>query len=190
MPGNWNHRELTDKMAESVPGSRGIPIEVQMIAVNRRITTDPERIKTSVVSHEIIAGCICPGAGRDGRFTANAMAAAYEPLCISAMGRNDIPASDPFKTEAALARRRSGIELVDRSITPRSLAMRRGFENAIAGVMATGGSINAVLDLLTTADDFGLALSINGSDRLSRSRPCAITFGAARHGLWPRSLHQ
>ena len=138
MPGNWNHRELTDKMAEGVRSAGGIPIEVHMIAVNRGITTDPERMKTSVVSREIIADSTCLGAGAsDGPFTANAMAAAYELLCI--------PAADPLKAEAALARGGFGIGLVDRCIAPRSLAMRRSFENAIAGVMATGGSVNAVL---------------------------------------------
>jgi len=172
MPGNWNHRELTDKMAEGVRSAGGIPIEVHMIAVNRGITTDPERMKTSVVSREIIADSTCPGAGAsDGPFTANAMAAAYELLCI--------PAADPLK------RGGFGIGLVDRSIAPRSLAMRRSFENAITGVMATGGSVNAVLAPLAMADVFGLPLSY---DRLSRSRPCVITHGAARHGLWPRSL--
>ena len=181
MPGNWNHGELTDTMAEGVRSAGGIPIEVHMIAVNRGITTDPERMKTSVVSREIIADSTCLGAGAsDGPFTANAMAAAYELLCI--------PAADPLKAEAALARGGFGIGLVDRCIAPRSLAMRRSFENAIAGVMATGGSVNAVLAPLAPADVFGLPLSIDGYDRLSRSRPCAITHGAARHGLWPRSL--
>lgn len=114
----------------------------------------------------------CPGAGAcGGQFTANTMATAYEMLGISAMGWNDIPALDPSKAEAALACGRLAVDLVDRGITPRSLVTRRSFENAIAGVMATGGSTNAVLHLLATASDFGVALSIDDFDRVSRLVP-------------------
>jgi dihydroxy-acid dehydratase len=114
----------------------------------------------------------CPGAGAcGGQFTANTMATAYEMLGISAMGWNDIPALDPLKAEAALACGRLAVDLVHRGITPRSLVTRRSFENAMAGVMATGGSTNAVLHLLATANDFGVALSIDDFDRVSRLTP-------------------
>jgi len=65
MPGNWNHRELTDKVAQ---GGRagGLPIAIQTIAVNGRITTGPERMKTSRVSRETIADSVSPGAGACG----------------------------------------------------------------------------------------------------------------------------
>jgi len=56
-------------------------------------------------------------------------------------------------------------------VTPRSLVTRQSFENAIVGVMATGGSTNAVLHLLATASDFGIPLSIDDFDRLSRRTP-------------------
>jgi dihydroxy-acid dehydratase len=48
---------------------------------------------------------------------------------------------------------------------------RKSFENAIAGVMATGGSTNAVLHLVATAREFGLKLSIDDFDRISRKSP-------------------
>ena len=48
---------------------------------------------------------------------------------------------------------------------------RRSFENAIAGVMATGGSTNAVLHLLAIAHDFGVQLSLDDFDRISRTTP-------------------
>src|SRR6266481_2390591 len=86
----------------------------------------------------------CPGAGAcGGQFTANTMATAYEMLGMSPMGWNGIPAIDP----------------------------RKSFENAIAGVIATGGSTNAVLHLPATAKDFGLKLSIDEFDRISRKTP-------------------
>jgi dihydroxy-acid dehydratase len=63
------------------------------------------------------------------------------------------------------------MELVNKGITPRSLITRKSFENAIAGVMATGGSTNAVLHLPATAKDFGVRLSIDDFDRISRKTP-------------------
>jgi len=114
----------------------------------------------------------CPGAGAcGGQFTANTMATAYQMLGISAMGSNDIPALDPLKADAARESGRLAVKLVNEGVTPRSLVTRRSFENAITGVLATGGSTNAVLHLLATANDFGIPLSIDDFDRLSRSTP-------------------
>jgi dihydroxy-acid dehydratase len=114
----------------------------------------------------------CPGAGAcGGQFTANTMATAYEMLGISPMGWNGIPAVDPRKEEVAFECGRLVMELVAKGVTPRSLLTRRSFENAVAGVLATGGSTNAVLHLPATARDFGLRLSIDDFDRLSKRTP-------------------
>ena len=114
----------------------------------------------------------CPGAGAcGGQFTANTMATAYQMLGISAMGSNDIPAFVSLKADAARECGRIAVDLVNQGVRPRSLVTRRSFENAITGVMATGGSTNAVLHLLATASDFGIALSIDDFDRLSRRTP-------------------
>jgi len=114
----------------------------------------------------------CPGEGAcGGQFTANTMATAYEMLGISPMGWNDIPAVYPRKEEVAYECGALVMELVKRGITPRSIVTRKSFENAIAGVMATGGSTNAVLHLPATAKDFGLKLSIDDFDRISRKTP-------------------
>lgn len=114
----------------------------------------------------------CPGPGAcGGQFTANTMATACEMLGISALGWNGVPAADAGKAEVALACGRLAVELVGGGVTPRSLVTRRGFENAIAGVMATGGSTNAVLHLLAMAHDFGVPLSLDDFDRISRRTP-------------------
>ncbi len=114
----------------------------------------------------------CPGEGAcGGQFTANTMATAYEMLGISPMGCNGIPAVDPRKEEVAFECGKLVMELVQKGVTPRSLITRRSFENAIAGVMATGGSTNAVLHLPATARDFGIKLSIDDFDRISRKTP-------------------
>jgi dihydroxy-acid dehydratase len=114
----------------------------------------------------------CPGEGAcGGQFTANTMATAYEMLGISPMGWNGIPAPDPRKEEVAFECGKLVMEHVRKGITPRSLITRRSFLNAIAGVLATGGSTNAVLHLPATAREFGVSLSIDDFDRLSRKTP-------------------
>jgi dihydroxy-acid dehydratase len=114
----------------------------------------------------------CPGAGAcGGQFTANTMATAYEMLGMSPMGWNDIPAVDPRKEEVAFESGKLVMELLRKGVTPRSLVTRKSFENAISGVMATGGSTNAVLHLLATARDFGVKLAIDDFDRISRKTP-------------------
>ena len=114
----------------------------------------------------------CPGEGAcGGQFTANTMATAYEMLGMSPMGWNGIPAPDPRKEEVAFESGKRVMELVRKGITPRSLITRKSFENAIAGVLATGGSTNAVLHLPATAKEFGLKLSIDDFDRISRKTP-------------------
>jgi dihydroxy-acid dehydratase len=114
----------------------------------------------------------CPGEGAcGGQFTANTMATAYEMLGISPMGWNGIPAPDSRKEEVAFEAGKRVMALVKAGITPRSIVTRRSFENAIAGVMATGGSTNAVLHLPATARDFGVKLTIDDFDRISRKTP-------------------
>jgi dihydroxy-acid dehydratase len=114
----------------------------------------------------------CPGAGAcGGQFTANTMATAYEMLGMSPMGWNDIPATDPRKEEVAVESGKLVMDLVRRGLTPRKIVTRKSFENSIAGVMATGGSTNAVLHLMATARDFGVKLAIEDFDRISRRTP-------------------
>jgi dihydroxy-acid dehydratase len=114
----------------------------------------------------------CPGAGAcGGQFTANTMATAFEMLGISPAGFNDVPATDPRKTEVAFETGRLVMDLLRKNVTPRSIITRKSLYNAIAGVMATGGSTNAVLHLLAVAREAGVKLSIDEFDRISRKTP-------------------
>ncbi|KPK33270.1 MAG: dihydroxy-acid dehydratase [Betaproteobacteria bacterium SG8_40] len=114
----------------------------------------------------------CPGAGAcGGQFTANTMATAYEMLGISPLGWNDVPALDEKKVDVAFETGKLVMQLVQKGVTPRSLVTHRSFENAITGVMATGGSTNSVLHLLATAHDFGVELALDDFDRISRKTP-------------------
>ena len=114
----------------------------------------------------------CPGAGAcGGQFTANTMATACEMLGLAPMGVGGIPATDAGKEDAARACGTLVMDLLRQGVTPRALATRRSFENAITGVMATGGSTNAVLHLLAMAREFGVELAIDDFDRFSRRTP-------------------
>jgi len=128
--------------------------------------------KISLEEFKDVEDHACPGAGAcGGQFTANTMATAYEMLGMSPMGWNGIPAIDPRKDEVAFESGKLVMDLVRKGITPRSLVTRRSFENAIMGVLATGGSTNAVLHLPATAKDFGIKVSIDDFDRLSKKTP-------------------
>jgi dihydroxy-acid dehydratase len=119
-----------------------------------------------------IESAACPGAGAcGGQFTANTMSMCLEFLGLSPAGLNGIPAEDPRKDEAA---RRCGelvMDLVRRDVRPSQLVTRRSFENAIAGVAATGGSTNAVLHLLAMASEFGVPLVIDDFDVIAARTP-------------------
>jgi dihydroxy-acid dehydratase len=128
--------------------------------------------KISLEQFKDVEDHACPGAGAcGGQFTANTMATAYEMLGMSPMGWNGVPATDPRKDEVAFESGKLVMELLRKGMTPRALVTRKSFENAISGVMATGGSTNAVLHLIATAKDFGVKLTIDDFDRISKRTP-------------------
>ena len=114
----------------------------------------------------------CPGAGAcGGQFTANTMAMAMEFLGLSPAGANAVPAVGKGKQEAARGAGELVMQLLKENVTPRQILTREAFENAIAGVAATGGSTNAVLHLLAIAREAGVALSIDDFDTISGRTP-------------------
>ncbi len=114
----------------------------------------------------------CPGAGAcGGQYTANTMALALELLGLGAPGYAGIPAEDPQKLPASRAAGELLMGLLRRDLRPLSLLSRASFENAIAGVAATGGSTNAVLHLLALAHEAGLPLALDDFDTVSRATP-------------------
>jgi len=114
----------------------------------------------------------CPGGGAcGGQFTANTMATAFEMLGVSPMGSNDVPAMDPRKEEIAFETGKLVMDLLNKGVRPRQLITKRALQNAIAGVMATGGSTNAVLHLLAVAKEAGVKLTIDEFDPVSRRTP-------------------
>jgi dihydroxy-acid dehydratase len=114
----------------------------------------------------------CPGAGAcGGQFTANTMAMAIEFLGIAPMGSGSVPATDPAKAEVGRQAGRLVMELVKSNLTPKAIITRASLENAIAAVLTSGGSTNAVLHLLAIARESGLPLTIEDFDAMSRRVP-------------------
>jgi dihydroxy-acid dehydratase len=114
----------------------------------------------------------CPGAGAcGGQFTANTMATAISFLGISPMGANEIPATDPRKSQAAFDCGETVMRLLDKDIRPKQIITHSSLENAIASVAATGGSTNAVLHLLAIARDAGVPLMLDEFDNISAKTP-------------------
>ena len=114
----------------------------------------------------------CPGAGAcGGQFTANTMATACELLGISPLGSAGVPAVDPKKDDTARAAGRTVMAQVRGDRSARSVVTHDALENAIAGVVATGGSTNAVLHLLAIAREAQVSLDIEDFDRVSARVP-------------------
>ncbi|MGH2355575.1 MAG: dihydroxy-acid dehydratase, partial [Chloroflexota bacterium] len=114
----------------------------------------------------------CPGAGAcAGQFTANTMAMALEFLGLSPLGSASVPAVDLRKDAVGMRAGELVLDMLRRGLRPRDIATRQAFGNAIAGVVASGGSTNAVLHLLAMAHDAGVELSIDDFDRISRRTP-------------------
>ena len=114
----------------------------------------------------------CPGAGAcGGQFTANTMAMALEFIGLSPMGTASVPATDPRKSEVGVRSGQLIMDLLRRGVTPRDILTRQAFENAIAGVAASGGSTNAVLHLLAMARETGIPLTIDDFDEISKRTP-------------------
>ncbi len=104
----------------------------------------------------------CPGAGScGGMFTANTMSSAIEALGMSLPGSSTMAAEDDEKAESAAASARVLVQAIKEGLRPRQVLTRQAFENAIAVVMAVGGSTNAVLHLLAIAHAMGVPLILD-----------------------------
>jgi dihydroxy-acid dehydratase len=114
----------------------------------------------------------CPGAGScGGMYTANTMSSAIEALGMSLPYSSTMAAEDDEKRESA---RQSAIALakaIENDLLPSKILTRKAFENAIAVVMATGGSTNAVLHLLAIAHSMRVDLKIEDFETIRAKVP-------------------
>jgi dihydroxy-acid dehydratase len=121
---------------------------------------------------DAIERAICPGEGAcAGMYTANTMACAAEALGMSLPGSASPPAVDRRRDGFARTSGSAVVDLISRGITARQILTRGAFENAIAVVMAFGGSTNAVLHLLAIAHEAGVPLELDDFNRVGDQVP-------------------
>jgi dihydroxy-acid dehydratase len=119
-----------------------------------------------------IERAICPGEGAcGGMYTANTMASAAEAMGMSLPGSAAPPSVDRRRDGFANASGQAVIELIRQGITTRDIITRESLENAIAIVMAFGGSTNAVLHLLAIAHEAEVDLDLEDFKRISAKVP-------------------
>jgi dihydroxy-acid dehydratase len=114
----------------------------------------------------------CPTEGScAGMFTANTMSSVAEAMGMSLPGSASAPAVDRRRDDFAYASGQAVIELLRRGIRPRDIMTKAAFENAIAVVMALGGSTNAVLHLLAIAYEARVELELDDFNKVAQRVP-------------------
>jgi dihydroxy-acid dehydratase len=152
-PGRWKDRDVTIQDVFEAVGQHAVG-------------------KLSAKELHSLEGAACPGAGAcGGQFTANTMATAVDFLGLGPVGLGGIPATDPFKREAAVTAGRLAVSLVRDDLRTSQLVTRDAIENAIVSIAATGGSTNGVLHLLAIAREMGVELSIDDFHDLAMKTP-------------------
>ena len=153
LPGRHAGRDITIQDVFEAVGARG------------RGTIDDEELSA-------IERAACPTEGScGGMFTANTMASAIEAMGLALPGSSTAPATDARRDGYA---RRSGaavVHLLELGLTARDIVTREALENAIAVVMAVGGSTNAVLHLMAIAREAEVELELEDFDRIGRRVP-------------------
>jgi dihydroxy-acid dehydratase len=128
-----------------------------------------------LISREDVAAverAICPGEGAcGGMYTANTMASAAEALGMSLPGSAAPPAVDRRRDGFARKSGEAVVNLLAKGITARQILTKEAFENAIAVVMALGGSTNAVLHLLAIAREAEVELTLDDFNRIGDKVP-------------------
>ncbi len=152
-PGHWQGRDLTIVSAFEAVGQ---------FAAGRIGREDLEAVERHA----------CPGIGAcGGMFTANTMSSAIEAMGLSLRGSSTMAAEDLEKEESAARSGEVLVQAIRRQLLPSHLLTRKAFENAIAVVMAVGGSTNAVLHLLAIAHAAGVPLTLDAFETLRARVP-------------------
>ncbi len=152
-PGKWKGQDLTIVSAFEAVGSytAGRMSEEDLIGIEKNA---------------------CPTVGAcGGMYTANTMSSSFEALGLSILGSSQLASPDPEKADSAAASARVLVDAIRNQIKPRDIVTRKSIENAIALVMATGGSTNAVLHYLAIAHAAGVKWSIDDFERIRKKVP-------------------
>src|SRR5687768_16837648 len=152
-PGKWKGKDLTIVSAFEAVGS---------FTAGKMNDEDFQGIEKNA----------CPSVGAcGGMYTANTMSSSFEALGVSLLGSSQMAAPDSEKADSAAESARVLVEAVKKNLRPRDIITRKSIENAIALVMATGGSTNAVLHYLAIASAAGVKWGIDDFERMRRKVP-------------------
>jgi dihydroxy-acid dehydratase len=152
-PGHYNGRDLTVVSAFEAVGqfSAGKISVTELAEVERKA---------------------CPGAGScGGMFTANTMSSAFEAMGMSLPYSSTMAAEDAEKADSAAESAKVVVEAIRKQLLPSQILTRKAFENAIAVIMAIGGSTNAVLHLLAISNAIGVELSLDDFETIRAKVP-------------------
>jgi dihydroxy-acid dehydratase len=152
-PGKWKGQDLTIVSAFEAVGSyaAGKLSEEDFIGIEKNA---------------------CPTVGAcGGMYTANTMSSSFEALGMSLLGSSQMAAPDAEKADSAAESARILVEAIKNNLRPRDIITRKSIENAVALVMATGGSTNAVLHYLAIAHAAGVKWAIDDFERVRRKVP-------------------
>jgi dihydroxy-acid dehydratase len=152
-PGHYNGKDLTVVSSFEAVGqfSAGKIDEAELTAVEKNA---------------------CPGAGScGGMFTANTMSSAFEAMGMSLPYSSTMAAEDEEKAVSAEKSAFVLVAAIRNQILPKQILTRQAFENAIAVIMAVGGSTNSVLHLLAIAKTIGVPLSIDDFETIRAKVP-------------------
>jgi dihydroxy-acid dehydratase len=152
-PGNWKGQKLTIVSAFEAVGARAAG-------------------KMSIEDFDGIERNACPSVGAcGGQYTANTMSSSFEALGMSLLGSSQMASPDPEKADSAADSAKVLVNAIRNNIRPRNIITRKSIENAVAMVMATGGSTNAVLHYLAIASAAGVKWTIDDFERVRRKVP-------------------
>jgi dihydroxy-acid dehydratase len=162
-PGQWKGRDLTIVSAFEAVGA---------FAAGTMAKEDYDGIERNA----------CPSVGAcGGMYTANTMSSSFEALGMSLLGSSQMASPDPEKADSAAASSKVLVNAIRNNIRPRDIITRKSIENAVALIMATGGSTNAVLHYLAIAHAAGVRWTIDDFERVRRKVPVLCDLKPSGH---------
>ncbi|CAJ0778090.1 Dihydroxy-acid dehydratase [Ralstonia mannitolilytica] len=152
-PGHWKGKDLTIVSSFEAVGE---------FTAGRMSEEDFEGVERNA----------CPTSGScGGMYTANTMSSSFEALGMSLLYSSTMANPDQEKVDSAAESARVLVEAVRRDLKPRDIITRKSIENAVAVIMATGGSTNAVLHYLAIAHAAEVEWTIDDFERVRQRVP-------------------
>jgi len=128
--------------------------------------------KMSREDFECIERKALPGVGAcGGMYTANTMSSSVEAVGMSLPHSSTMAAEDEEKRESAAKSMEVLVEAVKKNLRPKDIVTRKSIENAVAVIMATGGSTNGVLHWLAIAHAAGIRWTLDDFERMRKKVP-------------------